>query len=483
MENRFYTQDDIEALVAKGVNILQIDDQVALTGEATEAARRLGLQILYAPSPARTPRPPGYIPSLPDRAHQVAKIWPDNAAPPEINPARLRQSRLARVRAELKKRDYGACVLIDPVNSRYATGTRNMQIFTARNPARYLFIPVEGPVVLFEFEGCHHLAQGIETIDQIRPVITVSYVASGPHVNEKAKQWAAEIADLMRQYGGGNRRIGLERVHPAAAAALEAQGFEIVDAQEPVERARAIKSADELACIRWSLQVVEAGVDQMREALRPGMTEIELWSILHQAVIQNDGDYIETRLLSSGPRTNPWFQEASEREIEASDLVALDTDVVGPFGYYADFSRTFFCGTGRPSDEQRRLYQLAYEQIQHNMALLKPGRSFREVAEKAWPIPDPFVKNRYFVLAHGVGMTGEYPYILHRQDFEDHGYDGLIEPNMTLCVESFIGAEGGSEMEEGGEGVKLEQQVLITETGVELLSQFPFEADLLGREI
>ena len=128
------------------------------------------------------------------------------------------------------------------------------------------------------------------------------------------------------------------------------------------------------------------------------------------------------------------------------------------FGYYADFSRTFFCGRGRPTGAQRTLYRLAYEQMQTNLALIRPGMSFRELSERAWPIPEAYVANRYFVLAHGVGMTGEYPYILHRQDF-DQGYDGVIEPGMTLCVESYIGADGGAD------GVKLEEQVLVTERG------------------
>jgi Xaa-Pro aminopeptidase len=206
------------------------------------------------------------------------------------------------------------------------------------------------------------------------------------------------------------------------------------------------------------------------------MSEIALWSLLHKGVIEQDADYIETRLLSSGPRTNPWFQETGRREIKNGDLVALDTDVVGRFGYYADFSRTFYCGRGRPSDQQRHLYRLAYEQVQTNLALIRPGMSFRELSERAWPIPEPYVANRYFVLAHGVGMTGEYPYILHPQDFSS-GYDGVIEAGMTLCVESYIGTDGGPE------GVKLEEQVLVTDTGVEPLSRFPFDDGLLGREI
>lgn len=394
----------------------------------------------------------------------------------QLDERKLRLGRLARVREQLKRRDLAACVLLDPVNIRYATGARNMQVFHLRNPARYLFVPAEGPVVLFEFPGCHHLAAGLETIDEVRPAITVSFVAAGPRTDERARAWAGEIGDLVRRHGGGSRRVALERVNHAAAAALAAQGFEILDAQDPIERARAIKLPEEIACMRASLAAVERAVEGMIDGLRPGMSENALWARLHRSVIEQDGDYVETRLLASGPRTNPWFQETGRREIRNGELVALDTDVVGRFGYYADFSRTFFCGRGRPSDEQRKLYRLAYEQVQTNLALIRPGMSFRELSERAWPIPEPYVAQRYFVLAHGVGMTGEYPYILHRQDFAD-GYDGVIEPHMTLCVESYIGAEGGAE------GVKLEEQVLVTERGIEPLSRFPFDQTLLGREI
>jgi len=388
----------------------------------------------------------------------------------------LRLGRLERLREQLKRRDLAACVLLDPVNVRYATGARNMQVFHLRNPARYLFVPAEGPVVLFEFPGCHHLAQGLETVDEVRPATTVSFAAAGPRTDQQAKAWAAELGDLVRRHGGGGRRVAIERVNYAAAAALAAQSFELSDAQEPIERARAIKLPEEIACIRAALAAVERAVAGMIDGLRPGISENALWARLHESVIAQDGDYVETRLLASGPRTNPWFQEAGRREIRNGDLVALDTDVVGRFGYYADFSRTFFCGRGRPSDAQRKLYRLAYEQIQTNLALIRPGMTFRELSERAWPIPEAYLANRYFVLAHGVGMSGEYPYILHRQDFAS-GYDGVIEPNMTLCVESYVGAA------DGPEGVKLEEQVLVTASGIEPLSRFPFDETLLGREI
>ena len=108
------------------------------------------------------------------------------------------------------------------------------------------------------------------------------------------------------------------------------------------------------------------------------------------------------------------------------------------------------------------------------LGVLKPGLSFREYSELAWNIPDAFAANRYYLSAHGCGMTGEYPYLYHRADFAAAGYDGVLVPGMTICVESYMGESGG------GEGVKLEQQCLITDRGVEILSEYPFEQPLLG---
>ena len=390
-----------------------------------------------------------------------------------IDLAEVRRYRQSRLRAEMAKRDIAAVILSDPVSIRYATGTRNMQVFSSRNsPSRYLLMTAERSL-LYEFTGCLHLAEGFETVDEVRPARTASFVAAGPDIAEREESWAAEMAETIRDLVCSGVTVGLERMNAGVAIALAQQGFRIRDAQEPVERARAIKSAEEIKCVRASLRATEIAVGALSDAIAPGITENELWSVLHQSVIAQNGDYCETRLLSSGARTNPWFQETGPKVIGADELIALDTDVVGCHGYYSDFSRTFHAGPGRPSPRQRDLYKVAYEQVHHNMAILRPGMTFRDYAEEAWPIPERFFANRYYLSAHGCGMTGEYPYLYHRADFPAAGYDGVIEPGMTLCVESYIGEDGGAE------GVKLEQQVLITESGVELLSKFPFEEALL----
>jgi Xaa-Pro aminopeptidase len=390
-----------------------------------------------------------------------------------IDLAAVRAYRLRRVREQMAAHRVDACVLLDPVNIRYATGARNMQVFSSRNPARYLFVAQSGPVILHEFTGCAHLAEGLETIDDIRPAITASYVAAGTEIATVERAWADQVAALVREHCGPRAAVGVERVNAGAALALAERGFELSDAQAPIERARAVKSAEELKCVRASVRATEVAVARLRAAIRPGLTENELWSVLHQGVIALGGDYVETRLLSSGPRTNPWFQETGDRRLGENELVALDTDVVGCHGYYCDFSRTFHTGPADPTPPQRELHRVAHEQVHHNLELLRPGTSFREYSERAWKIPERFVANRYYLSAHGCGMTGEYPYLYHAMDFAESGYDGEVEPGMTLCVESYIGEENGSE------GVKLEQQVLITEDGQELLSTFPFESALL----
>ncbi len=386
----------------------------------------------------------------------------------------LRAHRLGRLRAEMAARSIGACVLTDPVNIRYATGARNMQIFTARNPARYLFVAVDGPVILYEFTGALHLADGLETITEVRHATTASFVAAGEGIAEVEKAWAAQIASLVRETVGARAPVGLERVNAGAALALAAEGIQIVDAQEPVERARAIKGSEEIGCQIASMRATERAMAAMEAEIRPGLTENELWSVFHQQVIAQGGDYIETRLLSSGRNTNPWFQETSDKVIGANELIAFDTDVVGCHGYYADFSRTFHAGPDAPGVAQRELYRIAHEQVHHNMGIIEPGLTFAEYSERAWDLPERFAAHRYYLSSHGVGMTGEYPYLYHAQDFTSFGYDGVIEPGMTLCVESFIGGPGTTE------GVKLEQQVLVTDSGTELMSLYPFDESLLA---
>ena len=383
----------------------------------------------------------------------------------EINFEKLRLYRLDRVKKELEKNNIEACILFDPVNVRYALDSVNMSIYNMHNLTRYCFVPVNGPVILYEYFNCEILSKHLNLIDEIRPAITWDYFSNGDQASSQLKKWINEIEDLSKSYFK-SKKIAIDVINGPAITALNKSGIEVVDAKLILEQARVIKSPEELKCMKAAIDVAEIGVSKMREELKAGMTEDELWSILHKTNIEHGGEWIECRILSSGERTNPWMQESSNKVIQTGEIVSFDTDMVGPYGYCADISRAFVEGN-KFNDNQKKLYQMAVEQINHNYRLIKSGTSFKEFTEKSWKLPDEYYGNRYSCMLHGIGLCDEWPQIKYPTDGGQR--EGFFEKNMTITLESYIGKVGGKE------GVKLEQQYVVGENNLELMSHHPLE--------
>ncbi|MDE0716848.1 MAG: Xaa-Pro peptidase family protein [Rhodospirillaceae bacterium] len=394
-----------------------------------------------------------------------------------IDVPRMRAYRQNRLRAQIAAHGLDALILLEPLSIRYATGVRNCALFQMHIQAGYLFVPASGPVVYFDSEPGRTTGSQLETIDEIRDdLIPLSFMVAGIRQREKAQQWAAQMGDLLTANCGSGASVGVERAGFHAEQALIDLGFAVADAAPALAHARKIKSPEEILAMNLTLAAAEDGMTRMREALRPGIAEQELWALMWQATIEHGGEWLEYRLLASGERTNPWQQEASSRVIRAGDLVVFDCGMVGPFGYGADVSRAFHCGPGRPSDYQKKLYTLAWTEVMHNTHLLRAGVSFRDFIDARYIQEPGFGDQLYPCAAHGIGMADEWPAILHSADHPDH-CDGAFEAGMTICVESYVGEVGGAE------GVKLEDQVLITESGPIVLSRYPYEDSLLGREV
>ena len=403
---------------------------------------------------------------LPDSNYSPKFITKKRLHEDEIDFDRLRSYRLERVKKELSKRDIGACILFDPVNVRYALDTTNMSIYNMHNLTRYCFIPVSGPVILYEYFNCEHLAKHLTLIDEIRQGITWDYFSVGDQVENQLKKWTGEVENLMNSHCEKNKRLAVDVCNGPGILALNKIGLEIIEGKEILEQARKIKSKEEIQCMKASMDVCEKGVRLMREELKAGITEDELWALLHKTNIENGGEWIEGRILSSGPRTNPWMQEASNRIVQQNEIVSFDTDMVGPYGYCADISRTFVEGH-KFNSEQKKIYQMAIDHIHHNGELIKPGLSFKEFVTKSWVLPEAYYGNRYPCILHGIGLCDEWPMVKYPTEVTDE--KGQFEKDMTITVESYIGEVGGAE------GVKLEQQYLIKENGLELLSYHPLE--------
>jgi len=400
----------------------------------------------------------------------------EGADKPLVNPIKdetvkkVRAYRHDRIKQKVVEHDCAAILLYDPLNIRYATDCSDMQVWTMHNPSRYTIVCADGHTICFEYKNAMHLAQGLDRVDEVRPAVSWFYFGAGPLVEEKTKEWAAEVADVVRQHGGGNMRLAVDKMEPGGVDALRALGIEIVEGQELTEKARMIKSPDEIELMRWTIRVCEQGMWRMREHSVAGKSENEIWAQLHYENIRNGGEWIETRLLAIGERTHPWFQESSDHVGKDGDLLSFDTDLVGPYGYCSDISRSWTIGLVPPTNAQRVIYNFAKEEIEHNMSVIQPGMSFAEFSEKSMRIPEEYHDNRYSCAFHGVGLCDEYPSVPTHVDMElGKGYPGIIEEGMVLCVESCTGHNDGPEC------VKLEVQVLVTENGVEQLDTFPFE--------
>lgn len=382
--------------------------------------------------------------------------------------AAARAYRKRRMVEEVARNDCAAILLFDPVNIRYALDVSNMQLWATHNPFHYALVFADGHAIDFEYAGAEHVARGLSTVDEIRTANPFFYMYSGPYLEERAAQWAGEIVVALREHGGGNLRLATDKLELPGADALRRLGVTLVEGQAITEQARLIKSAEEIDLMRWTIRVCEAGMARMYEHSIPGKTEQEIWAELHYENIRSGGEWLETRLLAVGPRTNPWFQECSDQVAQRGDMLAFDTDMIGPYGYCADLSRSWTIGHARMTNEQATLYSHALAQIVHNTDLIRPGMDFREYMEKTWPIPERYMANRYSCALHGVGMADEYPGVPYAPDTADL-MPGRFEPGMVFCVESLIGERGGRE------NVKLETQVLVTETGHERLDSFPWE--------
>jgi len=376
---------------------------------------------------------------------------------------RARAYRLARYRAVMDQHDVAGMLLYDPVNIRYAFDCSNMSVWTSHNPLRYALILNGGPGIMFEFKGCEHLCDGLPGIDEVRRSKGWMFMHAGERVDEFLDAWADEIAETL----GGAGRLAVDRMEPAGVAALNKRGIEVIDAGQITEMARAIKSDDEIELMRWTIRVAEAGMARIYGHSVPGVTENELWAHLHFENARSGGEWLETKLLTCGPNTNPWYKECSSRACQKGEMIAFDTDMIGPYGYCADLSRSWTCGYTPMTGVKQSVYSAALDQINHNLSLVKAGVSFAEFNEKSWQIPDAYQPYRYSLAAHGVGMADEWPVIPLHVDF-DSAHGGHFEAGQVICIESLIAAEGT-------ESVKLETQVLVTDTGYERLDRFPWE--------
>ena len=394
---------------------------------------------------------------------------------------KMRKYRWERLTQHIVDRDYGGLLMFDPLNIRYATDSTNMQLWNTHNPFRAVLLCADGYMVIWDYKNSPFLSEFNPLVKEQRSGADLFYFDRGDKVDIAADIFANEVRNLIAEHGSNNKRLAVDKIMLHGLRALESQGFEIMEGEEVTEKSRSIKGKDEILAMRCASVACENAVQIMEQSARSGvpngnMSEDDIWAVLHAENIKRGGEWIETRLLASGPRTNPWFQECGPRIVQNNEIVAFDTDLIGSYGICVDISRTWWIGDKPPRPDMVYAMQHAHEHIMQNMEMLRPGVHMRDLTMNTHMLDDNFQKGKYGRLMHGVGLCDEWPLIPYPDKFVEGAYDYYLEEGMVLCVEALVSPEGGDF------SIKLEDQVLITATGFENLSKYPFDAQLMGLE-
>jgi len=391
----------------------------------------------------------------------------------------MRRFRWTRLTQAIQARGYAGLLLFDPLNIRYATDSTNMQLWNTHNPFRAVLLCADGYVVIWDYKNAPFLSQFNPLVREVRSGADLFYFDRGDKIDVAADQFSNEVRILIEEHAGQNHRLAVDKIMIHGLRALEAQGLEIMEGEELTEKARSIKGPDEIRAMRCAVHACETAMQKMEdfaraEVPRGGVSEDDIWAVLHAENIRRGGEWIETRLLTSGPRTNPWFQECGGRIVQNNEIIAFDTDLIGSYGICTDMSRTWWVGDQRPRPDMVTAMRHAHEHMMTNMSLLRPGISIPELVAKSHRLEDKYQAQKYGCLMHGVGLCDEWPLVAYPDQEVPGAFDYTLQPGMTMCVEVLVSEEGQDF------SIKLEDQVIITDDGYENLSTYPFDPALLA---
>ena len=212
----------------------------------------------------------------------------------------LAGQRLARLRSVMAEHDTAALFTADPINIAYATGVRNMTIYSMMGAVRFMLVTVDGPLILWDFAGTEHLAQDNVNVTEVRTAPGVTAL-SGPDYLADAGRLAAQVADACAAQAASRPKVAVERVDHQVTDAFRAAGLELSDATTLFVRARLVNLPDEIDVMCAAVARVMDGVEVVQSQLEPGRTEIEVWADFQRHLIATGGEYVSTRLVQSGP--------------------------------------------------------------------------------------------------------------------------------------------------------------------------------------
>jgi Xaa-Pro aminopeptidase len=386
-----------------------------------------------------------------------------------VNFDRLRAHRLASARAALERSELGAVLCFDMNNIRYITST-NIGEWARDKLMRFAVLPRGGEPVLWDFGSAakaHRLHAPWIRPENSRAGMTGLRGAVAPDAGFFARA-AREVKDVLDEAGVGSEPLGLDIAEMPMVFELQRLGIEVRDGQQTMLDAREVKSADEIALLSTAAAMVDGVYQSVYEALKPGIRENEIVALVNEQLYRMGSDDVEGVNAISGERCSPHPHIFSDRMIRPGEQAFFD--IIHSFnGYRTCYYRTF-C-VGRATQSQRDAYQQAREWMDAAIALVKPGVATDQIAS-LWPEAASFgfadeMEAFGLQFGHGLGLALHERPIISRLNSLDQPSE--LKEGMVFALETYCPAD------DGHSAARIEEEIVVTADGPQLLTLFPAE--------
>jgi Xaa-Pro aminopeptidase len=381
---------------------------------------------------------------------------------------RLRKERLARAKAMLAKSEMGALLCFDMNNVRYLTAT-HIGTWAQDKISRFALLAQNDEPILWDFgSAARHHQQNCDWMgDRSRAGIPLLRGAMSPEMG-RAEDVARKIKIELEMRGLHKEPVGIDIVEPPILFALQREGITVIDGQQLMSDIREIKTQDEILLLNHSAMMVDGAYHELYHAMRPGFKENEAVGMVNKYLYDNGSEYVEGVNAISGERCSPHPHVFSDRALRPGDPVYYDI-LHSYMGYRTCYYRTFTVGYAPQG--MIDAYTRCREYLDAAIALVKPGRTTAEIAS-VWPRAQEFGfpnEEAAFALqfGHGIGLAIWEKPVISRLVSMDHPH--TIKPGMVFALETFWPAK------DGWRAARIEEEIVVTETGAEVITRFPAE--------
>jgi Xaa-Pro dipeptidase len=402
---------------------------------------------------------------------------------------RLRTDRLRSLRDHLDNSELGSLLTFDFSNIRYMTST-HIGTWAMDKLIRFALLPRAGDPVIWDFGSAakhHQLYNPWLDYDRAPGQRDLSDAAKAGQSGARAgistlrgafhpdagiaEEVARKVATVLREYGLEGEPLGIDLVEMPILAALRAEGIDVVDGQQVFLEARRIKSVDEIALLTQACSMVDAAYEELYGILRPGVRENECVGLVSKVLYDLGSEYVEGVNAISGERCSPHPHVYSDRIVRPGDPAFFDI-LHSYVGYRTCYYRCFAVGSA--SRSMRDAYTRCREYMDRAIAAVRPGATTADIVS-LWPTAEEFGfpnEEAAFALqyGHGVGLSIWEKPIFSRLVSLDH--PETLEEGMVFALETYWPGD------DGWSAARIEEEVVVTADGCEVITKFPAE-DLL----